>query len=233
MLLKKTIIWTWRLTAPPLALIALGTITPAFAEASSQTVEVSIITCPDAVVYKTTATATIDGEGQQAGSLHLNHISSYQYSTILSLMAGHYRLYISDGFCSANVEFFVLSGHNRRISAFLTRQRVIYDSHVYLAGGLPIGGVTSGFLGDSTGKELFPVTIDGNAYYGEHLLDRSYLLILNFAEQDLQCRLPVSVGGIGSILNLTASDLVKCIGILLRPHGQAERFKPLWGNEIY
>jgi hypothetical protein len=217
--------------------ILLATLYPGVVRSQGDTegLTLSILTCPKAIALGTTASATLyQGEWErEVGSVPLQHTAQNLYTGNSQVHPGHYTLSVQDGFCVAHVAITVLAKRDRNVGLVLREgSRTHYDAHAYVAGTLPIAGISSATLMSKNGAAT-PLIVDRSAYYGEHLADGSYTLVLYFSEQDLQCRLPVAITGTGSIVDVGPSDITRTIGYLLRYPGKPSEFQLLYHNEIH
>ena len=166
------------------AAILLAALYPSVVRSQGDTEErtVSILTCPQAVTLRTTASATLyRGEWErEIGLVPLQHKTQNLYTGNSQVQPGHYTLSVQDGFCVAHVAITVLAKRDRNVGVILREgSRTHYDAHAYVAGTLPIAGISSATLMSKNGAST-PLIVDRSAYYGEHLADGSYTLVLNF-----------------------------------------------------
>ncbi len=127
----------------------------------------------------------------------------------------------------------MLKNHDRNIGLVLREHgRQIYDFESYLAGTLPMSGVTSAFLATGNGSNI-PLDLDEGAFYGEGLPSGQYTLNLVFSQPGgLLCRLPVTIdrsARIATFLNLQPDDIRRSVGYLIKYPGKPEVFDLLWG----
>jgi hypothetical protein len=64
-----------------------------------QLIRISVLTCPDAIYFKTIAVATLVDEKATSTRVSLSQPSVGVYSAVISLSPGHYSLGVEDGFC--------------------------------------------------------------------------------------------------------------------------------------
>lgn len=195
----------------------------------------TILTCPKAITLGTTPSATLyQGDfDRKIGLIQLDRASPELYIAHTNIEPGHYAIAVQDGFCRDQLIFTVLPDRQRSIGFVLADHgRAHHDAHAFLAGTLPMTGFSSASLVSGNGVQV-PLILDNDAYYGEHLLDGTYTLVLYLPEQNLECRIPVTISGSGSIVNISAGEITKYIGYLLRYHGKPDGFELLYHKEIF
>ena len=212
---------------------ALAVLPAASAQSSArERLRLSVFACPDAVNLRTEPSVTLSAAGRADSTLVLEHSSAEIYETDMDISPGRYAVYAQDGFCTGRSDFTVLPEHDRHITVILKQGRDFFDAHAYVAGTLPISGISSAYLQSNGGGSL-PLLLDGGAYYGEHVLDGTYVLVLVFPNEGLQCRLPIKVVGDGAVFDVEASDIARSIGYVSRYFGKPEEFHLLWPRKIY
>ena len=192
-----------------------------------------MLTCPEATRFKTQPdTRLYSDDSNRYDKLKLSAVAQGMYNGSLRLMPGHYTVSAQDGFCEGGARITVLPGRDRKIGMVLRQGRVIFGSHSYVAGTLPINGFARAFLTGISGDQ-HDLTLDGGAYYGENLPPGQYILTLAFFNSDLSCRIPVTIGDNGTIRNLLPSDITHSIGRTIRYFGKPDQFELLWPNTIH
>jgi hypothetical protein len=208
------------------AILSLVRVGPASA---GQNLHVFAITCPDAVYFKTRATATlyVYGPSNKAMPVPLTERSPGYYVGTVSVAPGHYSLAVRDGFCDGGARVTVLPDYDRHIGLILREHSgSTYDFESYVAGALPIH-VTNVYLLAPNGAEI-PLDLDNGAIYGEGLPVAKYVLRLLFYDPNLECRIPISLNHGGNVLHIEPGDIRRNMGHLIKYASKPAIFELLW-----
>jgi hypothetical protein len=150
------------------------------------------------------------------------------YTTALSIKPGHYSVQADFGPCTGGTLFTVLPQHNRSVAMVLTKHFPYHDYfNSYVGGSLPFVGFSSAYLLYPNGAKR-ALVIDGQAYYGEYIHSGDYVLVLELANEGLECRLPIRILLGGTVFNVTAADVRRSLGYEIKPLGGSPSFQPLW-----
>lgn len=222
-----------RIEARSIALVPLLALAAGVSPRSNhlETLKVAVISCPTAIAGSRAPDAVLYEGNAEVTQLTLTQSTEEEYEGQSQIAPGHYSLIVEAGSCYANTDVTVVAGHARSVGVILQPGRSHYDAHAFVAGTLPLGSISRAYLSRDMGSVAFPLTIDNNVYYGQHLLDGEYTLVLVFGDQDLECRLPVTVRGDGTIYNVSARDVLRSVGYQARYFGKPPQFLPLWPNE--
>jgi hypothetical protein len=186
-------------------------------------------------------------DGNKDRSIAASAMESSLYQISLYAAPGFHRLWIraasagnslNDQLCVAFVPIAVLAGHSRHVTTALGEQ-VTPHSDCALAGALPASGfqvdlilpkghlmansTTGGYFGPAQQDLHFGGTVDGDAYYVQHILPMDFVLRVSANGRDVD--IPIDLTKQGD------PTQQYCLGVFVR-HIKAQELKTLFPPEF-
>ncbi len=213
-----------------ISLIAVLAATAVSSPVGTEMLTVDVLACPATAgnASPVVEAQIIDAADSSAKPLELHRNDDGMYRGATPVIPGHYVIGLRQGkICRNSIDVTVLRGIPRTVGTVLLTIPTLFEYRSYLAGSLPMAGISRAVLVDSAGREV-PLELDRQAYYGEHLQPGKYLLELSVGEGSLLSRIPVEVANPGTIDNVGMAAFKRGLGFETRTFQKGTQWVPLW-----